>query len=132
MATIERKIGGSARLDKTLRVPVTVVNGAAAGTFVIPPGSFVKRVLIDTPTTIPGTPTNSNIRLGSAANGQQYVADVDAKTQGVIDATIVYALRHAAQSAAATVHYTVASTGGTTADQDGGLVLYVELCADES
>ena len=102
-------------------VPITVVDGAAAGTFEMPSGAVVSSYQIDTPVTIPGTPTNTNLRLGSAANGQQYVADVDVKTQGVITATIVYAGR----TPATTVYYTVASSGGTAASQDGTVNLRV-------
>ena len=87
----------------------------------MPTGAFVDHFYIETPTAIPGTPTNTNFRLGSAANGEQYVADVDAKAQGVINATIVYAGRNPAT----TVHYTVASSGGTASAQDGTINLFV-------
>lgn len=101
---------------------VTVVNGAAAGTFTMPTGSVVTNYYLETATTIPGTPTTTNLRLGSAANGQQYVADVDVKAQGFIDATVVYAGRNPAT----TVHYTVASSGGTAASQDGDILVHVQ------
>lgn len=113
-------IGGVA-ITAQKKVVVTVVNGAAAGTFTMPTGTFVDHFYIETPTAIPGTPTNTNFRLGSAANGEQYVADVDAKAQGVINATIVYAGRNPAT----TVHYTVASSGGTASAQDGTINLIV-------
>lgn len=113
-------IGGNAIVAQD-KVTVTVVNGAAAGTFTMPTGAFVDHYYIETPVAIPGTPTNTNIRLGSSANGQQYVADVDAKAQGVINATIVYAGRNPAT----TVHYTVASSGGTAGDQDGTIYIHV-------
>ncbi len=103
-------------------VTVTVTDGAGSGTFTLPAGALVYGIGIETPTTIPGTPTNTNIRIGSGANGQQYVADVDAKAQGWIDATIVYAGRNPAT----TVYYTVASSGGTAASQDGTILLHVE------
>jgi len=113
-------IGGVA-ISGFKEVEVTVVNGAAAGTFTMPTGAVVEHYYLDTPTTIPGTPTNTYFRLGSAANGEQYIADVDVKTQGWINATSIYAGRHPAT----TVHYTVASSGGTTASQDGTVVLYI-------
>jgi hypothetical protein len=113
-------IGGVA-ITAQKKVVVDVVNGAAAGTFTMPAGAFVDHYYIETPTAIPGTPTNTNIRLGSAANGEQYVADVDAKAQGVIVATTLYPGRNPAE----TVHYTVASSGGTTASQDGTINLLV-------
>lgn len=126
MATIQQKIEADGILKRIKRIPVTVTNGAAAGTFTLPRGSVVTEIYRDTPTAIPGTPTNTNLRLGSAANGQQYVADVDVKAQGFSSLTVVYAARNAAASADLTVHYTVASSGGTTADQDGSIVLFVE------
>lgn len=114
-------VGGNA-IAGVKAVTITVVNGAAAGTFAMPAGAIAAHYYIDTATAIPGTPTNTYLRLGSAANGEQYVADVDVKAQGWINATVVYAGRHPAT----TVHYTVASSGGTTASQDGTVMLYVE------
>lgn len=125
MATVQQKIEARGLMDRVLRVPITVVDGAAAGTFVLPRGAVVSAVERDTPVAIPGTPTTTNLRLGSAANGQQYVADVDLKAQGYSELTVVYAMRNAAQTADATVHFTVASSGGTAADQDGSIILYV-------
>ncbi len=129
MATVAQKIGRSlsgegARSTGVVvvkDVPITVTDGAGAGTFEMPAGAFVINYLIETPTAIPGTPTNTNVRIGSSANGQQYVADVDCKAQGVVNATIVYAGRNPAT----TVHYTVASSGGTAASQDGSMILRV-------
>lgn len=126
MATIQQSIEALGLIKRIARVPITVTNGAAAGTFVLPRGAIVTEAYRDTPTTIPGTPTNSNLRIGSAADGAQYVANVDVKAQGFSELTVVYAWRNAAAEAAATVHYTVASTGGTAADQDGSIVLFVE------
>lgn len=103
-------------------VTITVTDGAAAGTFDMPAGAFVLAYLTETATAIPGSPTNVNLRLGSAANGQQYVADVDVKAQGVVNHTIVYAGRNPAT----TVHFTVASSGGTASQQDGTLILRIE------
>lgn len=126
MATILQTIEADGLLKRIKRVPVTVTNGAAAGTFELPRGSVVTEVYRDTPTTFPGTPTNTNLRLGSSSNGEQYVADVDMKAQGFSALTVLYAMRSAAATADATVHYTVASSGGTAADQDGNIVLLVE------
>lgn len=126
MATIQQKIEVNGLIQRTSKVTIPVVNGAAAGTFVLPKGAVPLNVYRDTPTTIPGTPDATNLRLGSGANGQQYVADVDLKAQGFSALTLVYAFRNAAASAPITVHYTVASSGGTAADQDGSIILYVE------
>lgn len=125
MATIQQSIEAVGLIRRTQRVAVTVTNGAAAGTFELPRGAVVHGVDRDTPTAIPGTPTTTNLRLGSAANGQEYVADVDLKGQGYSSLTVVYAMRNAAASDDVTVHYTVASAGGTAADQDGSIILYV-------
>jgi len=127
MANVRQKLEAIGFLRQTIRVPITVVNGAAAGTFELPLGAIVEGIDRDTPVTIPGSPTNVNVRLGSAANGQQYVADVDLKAQGYSALTVVYAMRRAAASAPVTVHFTVASSGGTTADQDGDIVLHVNI-----
>lgn len=126
MANTLQKLEADGRLRRRKKVTVTVVNGAAADTFTIPRGAVVSGIDRDTPTTIPGTPTNTYLRLGSAANGEQYVADVDLKAQGYSALTCVYALRNAAALADATVHVTVASSGGTAADQDGTIILYVD------
>lgn len=103
------------------RVTLAVTDGAHASTFTMPSGAFVERIICETPVAIPGSPTNTNLRLGSAANGQQYVADVDVKAQAAVALTLLYAGRNIAT----TVHATVASTGGTAADQDGSLRLFV-------
>lgn len=107
----------------SLLVPITIVDGAAAGTFTVPAGAIVLMATTATEVAIPGTPTNTNLRLGSSANGQQYVADVDVKAAGGLNLTLVAAARLAA--AAGTWHYTVASSGGTAADQDGTVNLYI-------
>jgi hypothetical protein len=104
------------------KVVITVVDGAAAGTYTIPDGVFTHGIWLNTPTAIPGTPSNTNVRVGTAANGQQIVADVDAKAAGAINATVTAAGR----LATGTIHFTVASSGGTASAQDGTIVLYHE------
>jgi hypothetical protein len=91
------------------------VAGAAPGTFTLPANAYVRDIQLDTPVTIPGTPTTTNFRLGSAVAGQQFIADVDVKAQGVINATLLYAARNGVQ----TFFFTVASTGGTAVQQVG-------------
>lgn len=128
MATVQQKIEG--RNSRVLRIletaDLTITDGAGSGTFAIPKGFVVTNVWCETATAIPGTPTNTNLRLGSAANGQQYVADVDVKGQGFLALTVIYAMRNAAAAADATVHWTVASSGGTAGSQDGSVKLYIE------
>ena len=101
-------------------VPINIVEGAAAGSYFMPANSFVDHYYIETTLNIPGTPTNTNLRLGSSANGQQYVADVDIKSFGVINATITTAGRRPRET-----FYTVASSGGTAALQNGLVNLIV-------
>lgn len=101
-------------------VPINLVNGAASGSYPMPDNAWVDHYYIESTVTIPGTPTNTNLRLGSSANGQQYVADVDVKTAGVINATITTAGRRPRET-----FYTVASSGGTPALQVGLVNLIV-------
>lgn len=102
-------------------VSLTLVNGAASAQIVMPPNTFVQHVWFDTPVAIPGTPTNTNIRLGSTANGQQYVSDVDVKAQGLIGATVLYAMRNNP----GTIFATIASSGGTAAAQVGTITVRI-------
>lgn len=116
------------RVDQSKVVTATLVNGAAAGTFTLPVGASVTSIAADTPVTIPGTPTTENLRLGSAANGQQYVADTDVKAQGYIQLTVLYPAR---ASAGQTYYYTITPTGGTAAQQVGNVNLIVKYLAPQ-
>ena len=100
---------------RLMTVPLTLVAGAAAVSFQMPLNVFVTGVLLETPTAIPGTPTTTNLRIGNAANGQQFVADVDVDGAGVLTATVLQAARRAS----GTWFVTVASSGGTAAAQVG-------------
>lgn len=113
-----------AQFVANLLVPVTLVNGAASGSFTLPAGSVVSQTYLETPVTIPGTPTNINLRLGSAVSGQQYVADVDVKTQGWISPTLLYPYRNPT-----TIFYTITPTGGTAASQVGVINIRVGFIA---
>jgi hypothetical protein len=59
---------------------------------VLPAGSWFRGLTLDTPAAISGSPSSVNFRAGTADDGQQIVADVDAKGQGHINATIVAGL----------------------------------------
>jgi len=89
-----RGAGTPARAACTKLVTLTVSgNSTVKDTSVtLPAGSYFRSVQIETPTAISGTPTSCNVRVGTADTGQQIVADVDAKAQGHIAATIVAAL----------------------------------------
>lgn len=103
---------------------ITLVNGVASGSFLMPANSNVTRITLDTPVTIPGAPTTLNLRLGSAANGAQYVADVDVKTQGAITATLLYPALNTTGSNNLWF-FTVATVGGTAASQVGTVVVRI-------
>lgn len=121
-------IGAGNKVVQSKTVTINVVDGAAAGTFSLPAGSVITSAHEETPVAIPGTPTNTNLRLGSTANGAQYVADVDVKAQGFPLLTLLYPARNPAT----TIHYTVASTGGTAAAQDGTIYVHINYLAPQN
>lgn len=84
-------------------------------TFIMPAGSTLHSITLETPTAISGTPTSCNVRFGSAAAGQQIVADVDAKAQGHIAATIVAGFDKVGAASAAdyTIYGQCVTAGGT-------------------
>jgi len=81
----------------------------------LPAGSVFHSVTLDTPVAISGTPTTCNLRVGTAAAGQQIVADVDAKGQGHISTTIVAALDKVGGFSASDtpIYLQLVTTGGT-------------------
>lgn len=83
--------------------------------FVMPAGSTLHSITLETPTAISGTPTSCLVRFGTAAAGQQVVADVDAKAQGHITATIVAAFDKVGTALAAdtTLYGQCVTSGGT-------------------
>lgn len=107
---------GQARPAVTQLVTFTVAGtGTLSSSVVLPAGSIFRSLTLDTPVAISGTPTTCNFRAGTAAAGQQIVADVDAKGQGHIAATIVAGLDKVGGFSAAdtTVFMQVVTTGGT-------------------
>lgn len=121
--------GVAAKVRVTQKATFTV-NGATTvlGTAVLPAGSDFRAITLDTPTAISGAPTSCLFRAGTALHGQQVVADVDAKAQGHIAATIVAALDkgNVAALATTTIFMEVTTVGGGTA---GPIVAYVEYDA---
>lgn len=107
-------------------VRINLVDGAASGSYPMPDNAWVDHYYLESTVTIPGTPTNTNLRLGPTANSQAYVADVDVKTAGVINATITTSGRRPRET-----FYTVASSGGTPALQIGliNLIIVYSLVA---
>ena len=114
--TYAQREGGSlqARTGFTQLVSLTMTAGATvSGQMNLPAGSWLDAVKLETPAAFSGAPTNVNVRVGSAAAGQQVVADVDAKAQGHIAATIVSTL-DAVGGAPTVLYFQAAAVGGTS------------------
>lgn len=114
-----RQGAGSQVYDAVTRLVTFTVNGNTTlsdASVVLPAGSIFRSITLDTPTAITGTPTSCLFRAGTAAAGQQIVADVDAKAQGHIATTIVAALDKVGGFSAAntTVYMQVVTSGGTS------------------
>lgn len=108
---------GQARTACTILLTLTVNGNTTVkdSTITLPAGSIFRAVQIETPTTISGTPSSCNVRVGTADAGQQVVADVDAKSQGHIAATIVTAFDKVGSfSAAAQQLFAQVTTSGGT------------------
>lgn len=101
----------------TKKVAITVNgNTTVKAQVVLPAGSIFRSITLDTPTAISGSPSSSNFRAGTSDTGQQVVADVDAKAQGHISATIVAALDKVGGFSASntTLYLQVTTAGGTS------------------
>lgn len=105
---------GNCRFTETLLVPFTIAANGTLSTGPIPIApSWITGVRIETPVAISGTPTSCLLRLGITAAGQEIVADVDAKAQGHIAATIVTAF-DAVGNAAGNLFAQLVTAGGTS------------------
>lgn len=118
MATIAQKARVKAGAGEISRghalksLALTMTAGAtASGSISVPEGSILGAIRAETATAFSGTPTNINLRAGSAAAGQQVVADVDVKAQGHIAATIVASFD--AVTGLPTYYFQIAAVGGT-------------------
>lgn len=93
-------------------IPLTMTAGATAtGSIQMPAGCVLSSIRADTATAFSGTPTAINLRVGTAAAGQQVVADVDVKGQGRVLTTIVSTFD--AITGATTYFFQLAASGGT-------------------
>lgn len=102
----------SARTPVALNQAITMVAGATvSGSFVVPEGSWLAAIKAEVATAFTGSPTNINLRIGSAAAGQQVVADTDVKAVGHVACTIVAAFDCIA--GITTYFYQLAINGGT-------------------
>lgn len=121
--------GIAAKVRVTQKVNFTVAGATTvSATVVLPAGSDFRGITLDTPVAISGGPTSCLFRAGTALAGQQVVADVDAKGQGHIAATIVAALDKGgvAAASATTIFLAVTTIGGGTA---GTIECFVEYDA---
>lgn len=116
---LTRQGAGIAAMNVVSKAVTLTVNGNTTlsdSSVVLPAGSVFHSISLDTPTAITGTPTSCLFRAGTAAAGQQIVADVDAKAAGHIATTIVAALDNVAGFSAAdtTIFLQLVTSGGTS------------------
>jgi hypothetical protein len=108
--------GAGSRLGSRQLLPLTVNgNGTVSGIMTLPAGCWLHSVAIETPSAISGTPTSALVRVGISLAGQEIVADVDAKAQGHIAATIVAGFDAVAGLGNVTSLFLQAVTSGGTA-----------------
>lgn len=102
-------------VSRTITFTVNGNSTVSDSSVTLPAGSVLHSITLDTPTAISGTPTSCMFRCGTAAAGQQVVADVDGKAQGHIAATIVAALDKVGGFSAADTQLfmQVVTSGGT-------------------
>jgi hypothetical protein len=111
----ERRGQGS-RLNSTQAIALAVSgDGTVTGSCAVPAGSWLKSVTIETPAAISGSPTSSNVQVGSTSGGSDIVAAVNAAAQGHIAATIATGFDKVnGLAGAAAIFAQVATTGGTS------------------
>lgn len=108
----DRRGGISSRtLTRLFTTSAVAGTGTVSGSFSVPEGAHLSSVQVEVPAAISGTPTTCNFRVGSAAAGQQVVADVDLKAQGHTVCTIVAAFDKIA--GVTTYFWQMVTTGGT-------------------
>lgn len=121
MATIDQCIqagrGAGSRSAARRLVSFTVAGNSTVkdASVVLPAGSWLRGVTLDTPAAISGSPSSVNFRAGLSDTGQEIVADVDAKGQGHINATIVAGLDKVGGflNADTTLYLQLTTAGGT-------------------
>lgn len=118
MATVAQKTanqrgGVSTRTMTRAFKTLTMAAGVTVSdSITVPAGSHLNSVKAETGAAFTGTPTNINLRVGSAATGQQVVADVDVKAQGHVAATVVSSFDAIASTI--TYYLQLAANGGTS------------------
>lgn len=115
MASVKQKIQGQAKSGKFVfskEITLTMVAGATASDVMdLPLGSRLHGIRAVNTTAFTGSPTNINARVGSAAAGQQFVADVDLKAAASTALTVVGSA--AVLSLATSLYFQIAASGGT-------------------
>ena len=118
---------GTGSRDSTRALSVLTVNGVntVKGPIVVPPGSWLNAIAIETPSAISGTPTNCNVTVGTTDGGTDIVAAVDCKSQGHVAATIANGFDKVLGLVTTnTLFIQVASTGTSPAGTINVLVSY--------
>jgi hypothetical protein len=121
--------GIPAKVRVTKKVNFIVAGSTTvSATVVLPAGSDFRAIAGDTPVAITNAPTSCLFRAGTAAAGQQVVADVDMKAQGHFACTIVAALDKGGMAALAntTIYLAVTTIGASAA---GTIEIFVEYDA---
>jgi hypothetical protein len=93
MATQNQKVLSKHGADENAfckKIVIAINDGTAGGSFTLPDGGYVWDLQVETPAAIPGAPGAVNLRLGTVAAGQQYLADTDVKAQGVLSPAVLY------------------------------------------
>ncbi len=102
------------RVDK--RVDLVMAAGATTAAQInLPAGAQRLSVAFETPVAFSGAPTSIMARVGTAAGGQQVVADIDVKAQAHVTGTIVPGFDQTAVAAngVTPLFLQIAATGGT-------------------
>lgn len=121
--------GVPAKVRVVKKVLFTVAGSTTISTSVVlPAGADFRNIVLDTPVAITNAPTSCLFRAGTAAAGQQVVADVDAKAQGHISTTIVASLDKGAVAALSntTIYLAMTTIGASAA---GTIECFVEYDA---
>lgn len=112
---MQSKYGVGSRTSMTqLSTMVVAGNTTVKGPIVVPTGSWLEAISIDTATAISGTPTSCLVSVGTTDGGVDIVAAVDAKAQGHIAGTIVAAFdKYRGLATLNTLFIQVVTSGGT-------------------
>lgn len=125
----ERRGIGS-RINSTQLIALGVAgDNTVTGSCPLPAGAWLKGVMIETPAAISGSPTSSNVQVGSTSGGSDIVAAVNAAAQGhIAPATILSTFDKVNRLANASAVYAQVTTSGGTSSA-GTINVLVEYSA---